>query len=207
MAKSAAAKKAPAEPTGDDLKSRRDNVLPKDTQFCNVFDVGATTGKRTHVIEGVKYALSAFDDEPCQVPLKHAVLFLKDKQFAVFTADGHRMRPQTTVSDPRGAKLAPHETIATFAELTKEALVRRANALPNGLLMNMNTTRDKLIGFIMAGGMQAHVEEETDKGKDRLDVEMEEDGDQSFADKVLNQSPPGLQIGESVDADLTDLGD
>lgn len=209
MAKAATALKKRTE-EADAPKSRQEQK-PQGQQMCKVYDIGATEKKRIHHVEGQRYELSAYEEEGCTMPLTHGLHFLKDKQFAVYTMDGTRMRPQTTVSDGRGLKLAPHETIATYAELTKEALVRRAQSLPNGLLNNLQTPREKLIAFIMAGGIQATLVEDTDKkaGKDAgIEAEMEEDGDQAFADRILSQNAPGSTgpIAEAPGAGDADLG-
>ncbi len=208
MGKAAAAKVDDRPPQRED---KRQSVAKGGAQMCKVFDSGAKDAKREHLVNGHKYVLSAWEGEECLVPLEDAVIFLKEPQFAVYTMDGHRMRPHTTTSRDNKQKLAPHETIATYAELEKSALIRRAHQLPNGLLMTPATPKDTIISFLMAGGMQATVVEETDKdGKaaGKLAVTMEEDGGTDFADALLRQTAPGMrtQSESDGDGDLEDLG-
>jgi hypothetical protein len=214
MAKSTAARKpANNEPL------QRDVTPPPATKGANVvhvWDQGAkeidhkgATLRRVHTIEGKRYALSAYESEPCEVPMEHAVFFLKETQFIVKTLDGIRLMPTRPTTSTRGIKLEKNETIATYAELTTESLLRRAKSLPNGLINTIKTPREQLISFIMAGGQTHELVEDTDGGKSRsgVEAEMDDDGDPTFADKVLGQTAPGSRnMPESADGDL-DLGE
>lgn len=129
-----------------------------ESNMCLVYDMNATElgKKRYHTIDGRTYGLSANPEEPCPVPLQHALKFLQDESFKVFDSDGNLMEMLRSTG-VNGVALQPHQCIATYAELTKEALLSRAMRMPNGATMNNNTPKERLIEFVMAGGIPAGV--------------------------------------------------
>lgn len=150
-----------------------------ESNMCIVYDMNATEHgkKRYHVIDGRTYALSADPDEPCTVPLAHALKFLQDPSFKVFDSDGNLMEMLRSVAHG-GQALQPHQCIATYAELTKEALLSRAMRMPNGATMNQNTPKERLIEFVMAGGVPAGVNS-VEPTEEEVAGELEDDDNPS----------------------------
>lgn len=130
-----------------------------------VRDVLAPEGmKRTHEIvssfledgrtpKGTKrYALDA--DTPVEMPLEHAMQFLKDVNFIVTGEDGKRIDPLPIQKDGGvgGLKLEPGETIAHLSELTTTSLFKRCKASAFSVGISAESSREDMIDFILSLG-------------------------------------------------------
>lgn len=131
-------------------------------EFCTVYDLNAKNGvKRTHQVEDSYYELDGNLRGPgTSVPLKHAVYFIKVPTFVVINPLGNRLLPDTPADEEieiQGLVLPPHLVIAKLFELHFAALLVRARKLPGGHVLSTSTGRERVIDFIMAGGIKDNV--------------------------------------------------
>ncbi len=145
----------------------------------NVLNPLCSTPTRQHeVLEAdgktrVRYDLPGVRDKEtrhgCKMPADHALRFLSDPSFNVFDADGKLVQPLRPQTSTQGVSLQRNETVATFHELTRDALFARARRLAGGQLLPANTTNAKLIELLMTGG--APGTERVEGGDDDLSVD------------------------------------
>lgn len=110
------------------------------------------------------YQLSA--DKETEMPLAHAMQFLKDVSFVVTDEAGNRITPLPINKDGGvgGMKLEPGETIAHLTELTTTALLKRCKADPYSVNIDTESSREAMIEFLMStttrdvGGANLEVE-------------------------------------------------
>ena len=130
---------------------------------------------RPHEIRpGVVYELSF--REPKMMPEGDARIFLKDSAFIVTDEMGRTVAPLSVTAQSRvlPGQLEANMVLADLNELTDEALLTRAAQLPDGHRLNSETSRERLVHFIVA----AH----TMKGRQKAgraaptDAEQEADG-------------------------------
>ncbi len=160
---------------------------------CRVYDMNANLATREHDVGGVLYQLSSHGDGT-PVPLAHALMFLRDPAFVVLDDHGDRMKMQGPAEERPDIKLSPHQTIANLDELSVRALAARATKLPGSRGLNKNIGKKKLIGFIMAGGIQDAVETNPldPETEDLIEDDPEDlggDGDIGVADRALEGEP------------------
>lgn len=120
-----------------------------------VYDHNARDGVRWHDFPGgVRYGLKAGEATP--VPEHHALLLLRDPSFRVIDDQGNELAPIDHINGERDPKreLAKDETIARYAELTKESLLARAVQRP-GANFTRQSTKDELIEFLMNAPVKA----------------------------------------------------
>lgn len=148
-----------------------------------VKDLNAIAGPRRHEpVKGTTYDLSA-EGDGTPMPMEHAVVFLRDKAFAVFNEKGQKVAtmPQgatsQTISEAGGVKLAPGDTVARFTELTQTALMARVSAIPGGERMKKNTRRETLVMFLMEHAEKQAPKADEDRITDRQVEAMGEDQD------------------------------
>ena len=156
---------------------------------CRVFDMNASLATREHDVGGVLYQLSAHG-EGTPIPLAHALMFLRDPAFVVLDDHGNRMQMEGPAEARPDIKLAPHQTIANLEELSVVALAVRAAKLPGSRGLNRNAGKKKLIGFIMAGGVEDSIETnpldpETENLIEDDPDDPDGDGDIGVADRAL----------------------
>lgn len=92
--------------------------------------------------------------EGLQMERDMALRFAKvDDSFEVRTPAGNKIKPVDALTEG-GEKIAlePGQVIAAIEDLTNEALIDRAKALPGAEDMPANPKRDDLISFVLAGG-------------------------------------------------------
>lgn len=178
MAKAAAAKKTAVQ----------GNWSVIDTNVLNPKHVGPT---RLHVArdpDGTEhpYNLPGFVDKTtkkgCEMPADHALQFLIDPSFKVYDATGkliQALKPQTAA---QGLSLQRHETVATFQELTRDALFNRVKRLPGGQMVPVNTTNAKLIELLMTGGAPNTERVAPEDDSIEIDPGKGEDGDAEEVD-------------------------
>lgn len=171
----------------------RDNCFPKDKQTDPKF-------KRVHDIEidrdgNVTAQYTFFYGKRVEMPVRHATKFANLPGFTVWDETGKLVEPLRVVGDRATAKdLKPHETIATYAELSTEALVARCRRLPNGAAFHARSPRPVMIDFLMSGGMppmQKVDSGDTDmdaagENENLIDDSGDEDGDAGLADGILS---------------------
>jgi hypothetical protein len=166
----------------------QDNCFPKDKQADPKF-------KRNHDLDGINYTFSY--GQKLQVPVRHAMKFAQVPGFVVWDENKKKIEPlRTHAGDGAIAGLKPHETVATYAELSTEALVARCRRLPNGAAFHSKSPKPVMIDFLMSGGLPPiqKVEEGPDDldategsedGVDTLDDGGTDDGDASLADGIF----------------------
>lgn len=121
----------------------------------SVFDLNAREGTRWHDFPGgVRYGLKA--SEPTPVPEHHALLLLRDSSFRVIDDQGNELTSVEHLAGERDPSrtLAADETIARYAELTKDALLARAVQRP-GASFTRQSTRDELVEFLTNAPVKA----------------------------------------------------
>lgn len=124
-----------------------------------VFDSNAKTGPRAHevptrteadgtVLWTKAYLLSA--DKPTEMPEEHAMMFLKDPAFQVY--DGETLlKPLISKEGGLGGfQLGEDEVIATFDELSKEALYRRCKVMAGSVEITAKTKPEEMVAFLKA---------------------------------------------------------
>jgi hypothetical protein len=104
--------------------------------------------KRYHESGGQLYGLSAYEAEP--MPKEHALVFLRDPSFTVRDEAGTIVRtlPKAALA-AKGEKLEleANQTIATYDELTNDALLARASLRPGGAV-TFGMPREALMEFL-----------------------------------------------------------
>lgn len=170
----------------------QDTLFPKDKQTDKNF-------KRTHEIDGINYTFSFGEKKP--VPVRHAMKFAQVSGFLVWDQDRKKVEPLRPLSNAGAVgSLKPHETIATYAELSTDALVARCRRIPNGSAFHAKSPRPAMIDFLMSGGMPPltqTVDGDDDldategngaDGDDTLETDGDEDGDANLADGIFEQT-------------------
>lgn len=87
-----------------------------------------------------------------EMPLAHAMQFLKDANFVVSDAAGNIIQPIPVVSgnDRGGQRLQPGETVAHLSELTTSALLKRCKASAFSGNINEESSRETMIEYLMS---------------------------------------------------------
>lgn len=169
-------------------------------EICRVFDTNATTGPRTHEIKGKKYALSA-DGEGTEVPMEHALLFLKDPSFIVMDPKRKRMTLKEPPPELPGVRLPIEQTIATWDELSLDALLVRVRRLPEGKGATKAMGKSAMIELLMESREHrqkpSRPAERDLVAREPADESEEGDGNTALADNILGDKsqymPPELQ--------------
>lgn len=136
----------------------------------------APTGSREHDIGPKKYSLTSHTGT--DMPMEHAVNFLRDPSFIVTDADGEvvgSLDRQTAVGQvqPR-LQLKSNQVIATLDELSNTSLLVRANEYPEGKGFKQNTKKETLIAFLTDQAKIAGGRGPDDAAADAEDPEVED---------------------------------
>lgn len=149
-----------------ETKTRQHEVLDAKSKMVHKYDLPGSLDKETR--------------RGCPMPPDHALTFLCDPAYKVYDADGELVQPLKPQTTTHGISLQRNETIATYQELTRDALFNRVKRLPGGPLVPMNTTNAKLIEILMTGGAPGteRVQDDNDKlevddGDDDTEIELE----------------------------------
>lgn len=125
---------------------------PTENADWTVIDKNAEPGSsRIHEpVKGFRYPLMS--NERTKMPQAHAVKFLNDVSFEVRDPEGNVVAPVPQNAQLRTGEKVPtlqrNETIATFDELTDDALLRRAQLRPGGENLGRDESREGLIKFL-----------------------------------------------------------
>ncbi len=144
----------------------------------NVFDLNQTgDGPRKHdvvirsdrdgrVLETKTYELWRI--KGTVMPIDHGIKFLKDASFKVETMTGIPLTPlRESQTNNNAVKLADDEVVATYTELTEEALYKRCKVMAGSEELDGNSGRDAMIQFMRRRrGMQ--ISEGRDPGAEAL---------------------------------------
>lgn len=147
-----------------------------------VFDTNAyptasnPTGHREHMTrDRTNYKLHHKDG--CEMPMRHAVDFLKDPAFVVVDEDGNRVEP--IVAGDTGApqpKMRADQVVATLAELTDQALLVRARQV--NPLATKQLGRQLLIQLLTEGELPSEAQAgPTDTVDGEADLIEDDDGE------------------------------
>jgi hypothetical protein len=166
--------------------------ITKDTK-CRVWDRNAKQAARVHEpVPGITYKLR-HDGDGTEMPYEHAIKFLRDPSFRVHDPAGNELKIAGPTSSGSHIELPPHQVVAGLDELTVEALINRAKVLRGGHAINKNWGKERIVDFIIAGGLPEGteiVERELAEGEAAGDVLEggEDDGDVGYADTLLGGS-------------------
>ena len=123
-----------------------------------VIDRNATKGPRTHevptkyldgeVLTTKQYQLNSETATPMLA--EHAMFFLKDSAFVVFNAAGEEVTPVPVREGGTGGfVMGEDEVIATYGELSKEALFKRCKIIAGSEHINeTRTKKEDMIAFL-----------------------------------------------------------
>lgn len=123
-----------------------------------VLDRNAIKGPRTHevptkyhdgeVVAVKQYHLNA--ETPTPMSAEHAMFFLKDQGFTVFNSAGDEVSPVPVREGGTGGfQLGENEVIATYEELSKEALFKRCKILAGSdHIKETRTPKEDMIAFL-----------------------------------------------------------
>lgn len=138
------------------------------------YDECATTQPRTHemIVKGRK-VLYTFQDynTPVQVPLEVAVRLAGIDGFRVTDAAGNPFKIAKRNNEP--VVLQPGEIIATYAELTYEALTNRTKMA--GGIITGKPKAEELIAYLMSQGDKSPAAKKEAADDSELDLEEDED--------------------------------
>lgn len=105
----------------------------------------------------------------------------------------------TNAGDGR-VQLADNQCVATYDELTREALFGRVKTLPGGQTFGVDSRKDELIAFLTDMAIEARVEQQKVNGKanggeESAEIEAPDDpdGDAAAADAIFAQR--GVTVG------------
>ncbi|WOF74139.1 hypothetical protein QMT40_001786 [Parvibaculaceae bacterium PLY_AMNH_Bact1] len=112
---------------------------------------------RTHEMpfEGRTVPITFKYDTPRELPFALAIKFLKTPSFVCTDEEGTPIPFDGIPKQPgelqagEELQLQPNEVVAKLDELTVDALVLRANVLPDGEKLNKRSGKDNLIAFIV----------------------------------------------------------
>lgn len=129
-----------------------------DAKPWGVIDTLAHTGPRRHDVivkmldngDAVTRGYSLGADKPTEMPEAHAMQFLRDPAFHVFDADGKKVDPVPTTKTGAEANvnLSENELVATYDELSREAIWKRAKILAGSEDFHQKTPTVDLIDFL-----------------------------------------------------------
>ena len=116
-----------------------------------VVDTNAVLAPRFHdVPDGAalkRYALKA--DEPTEMPLDHALKFLRDPAFIVKNAKGEVIKPLASKEKTTHIQVPEGFVLAEWEELSKEALYVRCKVLPGSEdIKETKTPKAQMIEFL-----------------------------------------------------------
>jgi len=168
--------------------------MSKDTQVMfYVMDTNARFGPRVHQIENTNYSLR--NDEMTPVPVRHALMFLADPAFRVFDQDKNKVERSVRAHGSEEIKLQPHQTVATFHELSKEALLVRARKEVGGESFKTSSKREELIEFLIHGRTDPVKKVEADPAELPVSdggVDTELSDDDIIADSDAEEDPSAV---------------
>ena len=118
-----------------------------------VIDTNAVLGPRFHdIIEGAgikRYALNAH--EATEMPMDHALKFLRDPAFIVKDSKGNVLKPLAKKDWATHVPMPDGFVLAEWEELSKEALYVRCKVLPNSEdIYPTKTPKAQMIAFLVA---------------------------------------------------------
>ncbi|MRR49369.1 MAG: hypothetical protein EG825_00400 [Rhodocyclaceae bacterium] len=88
-------------------------------------------------------------ETPTEMPLDHAMKFLRDKAFLVTTSGGEVIKPVVKRDQADVTfQLGENELIAEYSELSREALWKRVKMLPGSESIGKASGNETLIAFI-----------------------------------------------------------
>lgn len=153
----------------------------EEKKMWSVRDDLAYAGARTHTLvavdsDGRRSPLNVtFPDHETKVsvPMSHATTVIGVDGFTVFNENGLEMRQQVKADGERGVFLAYDQTVASYEELTHDALVARVNGLPGGNAKK-STPKPDLISFLIEASLNPQAQLTTQEGGD-LDLEEDDD--------------------------------
>lgn len=124
----------------------------------SVIDRNAIKGPRTHdiptqMLDGEVVRTKAYhlnSDTPTPMPPEHAMFFLKDPGFLVMDGDGKEVSPVPIREGGTGGfQLGENEVLATYEELSKEALFKRCKVLAGSEhIKETRTPKEDMIAFL-----------------------------------------------------------
>jgi hypothetical protein len=125
-----------------------------------------------------------------EMEIRHALKFLSASGFKVWDDAGNlqeqTMRPGASAGP--GMTLKPHQVVATYAELSMDALVARCKQLPQGRDFHNRMARQQLIDFLMNGALpalQAVADPDGADGGSEIEDGGDDDGDAGLANGIL----------------------
>lgn len=128
---------------------------------------------RKHEIKvGDRFFTHAFSrNKPTPMPQSHALKFLGIQDIEVRDEKDQviRLKQVEDVEGKPGIVLGPGQVVADLAELTREALMARAEGRPNHEALGGSPTKNELVAFLTALTVDAEA------GSERVDAEMEVD--------------------------------
>lgn len=168
--------------------ARKDEAASENTAEWTVIDRNAEPGNpRIHEpVKGFRYPLTS--NAPTKMPQAHAVKFLNDVSFEVRDGDGKVVAPVPTNAQLRTGEKVPtlhrSETVATFDELTDEALLRRAQLRQGGENLGWDESRENLIKFLTGPERPKLVRGKRPEGLPEVDGEEEVAPEEMGADEA-----------------------
>lgn len=130
-------------------------------EFLMVLDTNATDPDRprvhTIIVDGLPKDIEFARAKSVKLPFSQAVKFLKAEGFIVSDDAGTVYKPTAEGKTTDGSKLVlnPDQCIASYDELTMDALAIRANQRPGGERFKKNSKRPEVIAFLSQGGAEA----------------------------------------------------
>lgn len=165
-------------------------------EMCRVWDTNAVAGARTHRIGSTDYTLHAAG-EGTEVPVDDALRFLKDPSFTVVSADGKKMTLREPPPSRPDIKLPRDQVIATWDELSLDALLARIKRLPQGEGVSKATGKAAIIELLMDASVERLKPASREEMAAVVEEDEEEDGDTDTADSILGPAtkymPEGMQ--------------
>lgn len=103
------------------------------------------------VVRTKRYQLTSDPEHATAMPREHAMKFVSDPAFIVLDKDGNRVKPirkRNMLAIGKALGLDEDETVCEYAEMTKEALFKRAQTYPGGELLKPSDPKELLINFL-----------------------------------------------------------
>jgi len=156
---------APAKPAGEPTYTVEDKTMM-------ALPVEDPTVRKHEIKVGDRFFTHAFSrNKPTPMPQSHALKFLGIQDIEVRDEKDQviRLKQVEDVEGKPGIVLGPGQVVADLAELTREALMARAEGRPNHEALGGSPTKNELVAFLTALTVDAEA------GSERVDAEMEVD--------------------------------
>ena len=150
-------------------------------KMWGVIDLNAIKGPRSHEIP-IKTGMSGEvlmtrtykleSDKPHAMEAEHAMFFLKDASFVVLNQAGEIVTPVPVKDGGLGGfQLGENEVIATYDEVSKEALYKRCKIIPGSEhIKETRTPKEEMITFLKG---KAKPPVGVSRGSEGLGVELD----------------------------------